>query len=115
MNTDSAAVAHLRRKPSWLVATVAGLFGLFYAYAVWNAVAYLAARTSILNGLGWALLLFACAFPVLVFAAALALGLRRTTLQLALILLTGLGLTAVFWLNVLSYSYTGGEGLVVSG
>lgn len=99
---------------TWLAATIAGLFGLFYAYAVWNAVAYLIARASILNGLGWALLVFACAFPVLVFGAALALGLRRRGVDFALILLTGLGLTAVFWLNVLSYSYTGGSGLVAS-
>lgn len=98
--------------PTWLAATIAGAFGLFYAYAVWNAVAFLVSRAGILNPLGWALLLFACVFPILVFAGSLGIGLRRKAWELAAILLVGLALAAVFWLNVLAYSYTGGNALV---
>ncbi|QAY61890.1 hypothetical protein ET475_14640 [Microbacterium protaetiae] len=104
--------------PTWVVAVIAGGFGLFYAYAVWNAVAFLIAQATGplgLNGAGWALLLFAAVFPIVVFAAALALGLRRTPLALALVMLCGLGLVAVFWLNVIAYSLVGGAGLVGAG
>ena len=44
--------------PVWLIATIAGFFGLFYAYAVWNAVAFLISQATGplgLNGGGWAL------------------------------------------------------------
>jgi hypothetical protein len=101
--------------PTWLAATVAGAFGLFYAYAVWNAVAFLVTQASGalgLNGFGWALLLFAAVFPILVFAASLALGLRRSAGAFALLLLAGLGLLAVFWLNIVAYSLANGASLV---
>jgi len=101
--------------PTWLAAVVSGGFGLFFAYAVWNAVAFLVAQSTGplgLNGAGWALLLFACVFPILVFAAAFALGIRRRPYALALLMLSGLVLVAVFWLNVLAYSLVGGAGLV---
>lgn len=95
--------------PTWLVATIAGFFGLFYAYAVWGAVGFLIAQangTLGLNGLGWFVLTFAVAFPILVFAAAFALGWKRRAWQFALLLLAGLGVAAVLWLNVLAYAAT---------
>lgn len=103
------------RMPTWLAATIAGIFGLFYAYAVWNAIGFLVAQASGPLGLapqGWALLAFAAAFPLLVFAAALALGLRSRAHRFALLLLAGLGLVAAFWLNVLAYSYVSGSSLI---
>ena len=33
-----ASTSPVRRTPVWLIATIAGLLGLFYAYAVWNAI-----------------------------------------------------------------------------
>jgi galactitol-specific phosphotransferase system IIC component len=57
-----------------------------------------------LNGVGWAVLGFAVIFPVVVFAVAFALGRRRGAAALAVILLVGLALVAVFWLDVLAYS-----------
>ena len=114
MTTSPSA---LRRGPSWLPAAVAGAFGLFYAYAVWTAVAFLVAQASGvegLNGGGWAILLFAVAFPIIVFVAGVVLGRRRPLLQLAVILLVGLGLVAVFWLNVLTYAITNGNSLIGS-
>lgn len=115
MTTDASTVQPARRTPTWLVATVAGGFGLFYAYAVWVAVGHLVTQATGLlglNGLGWAVLGSAVIFPILVFAGAFALGYRRGAGAFALILLAGLGLTAVFWLNILSYSITQGASLL---
>jgi len=96
------------RTPTWLVATVAGLFGLFYAYAVWAGVGLLIAPSPERTAVGWAVLVFATVFPVIVFAAAFALGYRRRPGAFALILLTGLTLVGVFLLNVLAYALTSG-------
>lgn len=104
-----------RRTPTWLLATVASVFGLFYAYAVWNAVALLVTQASGplgLNGLGWGVLGFAVLFPMLAFGAAFALGARRPLWQFALLLLTGLALAAVFWLNVVAYAAASGATLL---
>ncbi|SDQ12855.1 hypothetical protein [Microbacterium sp. cf332] len=117
MTVDTSAEKHAHRTPTWLIATVAGAFGLFYAYAVWVAVGHLVTQaTGVLglNGLGWAVLGSAIVFPILVFAGAFALGHRRGAGSFALILLAGLGLTAVFWLNILSYSITQGGSLLGS-
>lgn len=95
--------------PVWLIATIAGGFGLFYAYAVWNALAFLLQQASGafgLSGLGWFVLVFACVFPIIVFAAAFTLGWRRRAGECALIFLTGLALSAVLWLNVIAYATT---------
>ena len=94
-----------RRNPTWLVAVISGLTGLFYAYAVWNAVGNLIAAVPLgLNGLGWFLWIFAVLFPILAFAAAFAIGYRRPPHHFLLVMITGLALTAVFWLNVVAYT-----------
>ncbi|WP_109210667.1 MULTISPECIES: hypothetical protein [Microbacterium] len=108
-------VTQTPRTPTWLVATIAAAFGLFYAYAVWNAVAFLIQQATGmlgLNALGWGVLLFAVAFPIIVFAVALGVGMRRPPGHLAVILLTGLGLVAIFWLNVVAYALAYGSSLV---
>ncbi|MBS0025091.1 hypothetical protein [Microbacterium paraoxydans] len=93
--------------PRWLVATVIVLAGLFYAYAVWNAVAHLItmAQTG-LTGTGWAVLLFGVVFPLIVFGFAYAIGRRRRVGELALVFLAGLGVVAVFWMSLLALSLT---------
>ena len=104
--TDAAAPAP-HRNPTWLVATIAGGLGLFYAYAVWNALGNLIQATQLptgLNGLGWFIWIFATAFPILAFAAAFAIGYRRPAHHFLLVMLTGLALTAVFWLDVVAYT-----------
>jgi len=113
--TAPASASTDHRAPTWLVASVAGAFGLFYAYAVWVAVGHLVTQaTGVLglNGIGWAVLGSAVVFPIVVFAAAFALGHRRRAGAFALVLLAGLGLVAVFWLNILSYSITAGASLL---
>ena len=105
----------VRRGPSWFPASVAGVFGLFYAYAIWTAVAFLwsqATGVEGLNGAGWGVLLFAVVFPIVVFVAGIVLARRRRTTHLAVVLLVGLGLVAVFWLNILSYAITSGDALI---
>lgn len=93
--------------PSWLVGLVLGLAGLFYAYAVWNAVAHLIAMAQGgLSGGGWAVLSFGVAFPAIVFVFAYVIGRRRRAGELALVLLAGLGIVAVFWMSLIAYSLT---------
>lgn len=100
-----------RRTPTWLVATIAGGFGLFYAYAVWNALGNLIQSVQfagenglVLSPIGWVIWILAVIFPIAAFAAAFAIGYRRPAHHLILVLLTGLALTAVFWLNVVAYT-----------
>lgn len=84
---------------------ILGLAGLFYAYGVWNAVAYLVTVAQFgLNAYGWFVLIFSVLFPILVFAAAYGLGRRRTAPEFAIVLVAGLALVAVFWMNVVALS-----------
>jgi hypothetical protein len=101
--------------PTWVAATVGGGFGLLYTYGVWNALAFLISQATGplgLNGSGWFLLILAVVFPILVFAGAFWLGYRFGVRRLALILLAGLGVTAVFWLNVIAYASVYGASLL---
>jgi hypothetical protein len=104
--TDAGAPAS-RSNPTWLVVTIAGAFGLFYAYAVWNALGNLIQAAQLptgLNGLGWFIWIFAALFPIIAFAVAFAIGYRRPPHHFLLVMLTGLALAAVFWLNVVAYT-----------
>lgn len=93
------------RTTRWPAALVLGLAGLFYAYAVWNAVAHLVSMAQTgLSTAGWITLVFGVVFPALVFAFAAGIGRRRRVGELALVLLAGLGLVAVFWLCLLAFS-----------
>ncbi len=110
MTTTSTA----RKSPSWPRSTIAGVFGLFYAYAVWTAVAFLIAQAVAVEGLtgaGWAILLFAVVFPIIVFVASVVIARGRPLLHLAVILLIGLGVAGVFWLNILTFAVRSGDSL----
>lgn len=114
-HTPAAPEPRPRPRPGWKIASIAGVFGLFYAYALWNAVAFLVSQATGplgLNGAGWALLLSAVAFPAIVFALALSLGWRRRSAAFALLMLAGLGVVAVFWMNVLAYAAVYGASLL---
>lgn len=116
--TDTRKATSSRRVsvlPVWVVATIAGIFGLLYAYVVWNAATLLAYQASGLlgiNGLGWLVLAFAVLFPIIVFGVAFAIGWRLRVLPFAAIMLTGLALVAVFWVNILAYAYAYGGSLL---
>lgn len=112
---SATAAGRVRALPTWIVVALSVFFGLFYAYAVWNAVAFLVAQATGplgLNGYGWTVLLLAVVFPVAAFAAAFAIGWRRQWWEFALVLLTGLAVVAVFWLNIVAYSATNGAALI---
>ncbi|KDA05768.1 bacitracin resistance protein [Microbacterium sp. CH12i] len=84
---------------------IVGLAGLFYAYAVWNAVAYLITVAQLgLNAYGWFVMIFSVLFPILVFAIGYALGRGRRAGELTVVMIAGLALVAVFWMNVVALS-----------
>lgn len=107
--------AAFRRTPTWAVVAISVIFGLFYAYALWNALAFLIEQATGplgLNGYGWFVLLLAVAFPLVAFAIAFALSWRRSAWQFALVLFAGLCVVAVFWLNVIAYAAVYGASLL---
>ncbi|WP_314457724.1 bacitracin resistance protein [uncultured Microbacterium sp.] len=98
-----------RHLPTWLVVTIAGVFGLFYAYVVWSSVALLIQQVNGplgLNGLGWFVYILPIAFPLLAFGVAFAIGARRRAGEFAIVLLAGLTLSAAFWLAIVGYGTT---------
>jgi hypothetical protein len=103
---DSVRPAALRM-PVWLIAVIAGVFLLLYAYVFWNSLSFLIQQANGVEGLsgyGWFVLLLPIVFPIIAFAAAFAIGWRRSAGQFALVLLTGLAVVAAFWLNVFAYA-----------
>lgn len=116
-DSEASTPAKARRRPSWPVVVVASLFGLFYAYAVWNAVAFLVSQASGplgLNGGGWFVLLLPVVFPAVAFAIAYRIGARRRLYAFALVLLAGLAVVAVFWLDIVAYAAVYGGNLLGS-
>ncbi len=102
-------VARRRLLPTWLIVTIAGLFGLFYAYVVWSAVALLIQQVNGplgLNGLGWFVYILPIVFPLMAFGVAFAIGARRRAGELAIALLAGLTVSAAFWLAIVGYGTT---------
>ena len=99
----------------WLSGLVIGVSGLFYAYAVWNAVAHLIFMAKDgLTAMGWVTLGFGVVFPALMFVLALAIGRRRNAGELSLVMLAGLGVVAVFWLSLIGYSVLNMDALVTA-
>ncbi len=107
--TTDATPARRTALPVWAIALVCGLFGLLYAYAVWSAVGFLiqqAGGDAGLTGYGWFVLLMPVVFPVVVYAGAFALGWRRRILPLTILMVTGLCVVGVFWMNVFALAVT---------
>ena len=77
------------------------------AFAVWNAFGTLIPAAPLgLNALGWFLWVFTTVFPLSRVLTRVRSGISTPPLQFALVLLTGLALTAVFWLDVVAYTTT---------
>ena len=96
------------RRPRWILYTLLGLFGLLYAYAVWNAIAYTIPLAGLAIGATtWVALILAMVLPVVVYVLAVAITRRRGLGTVALVLFAGLGLVAVFWLDVVGYTLSG--------
>lgn len=98
-----SVVNEQRSSVKWGHAIGLGVAGLVYAYVIWNAVAYLISFAQIgMNGYGWFVLILNVIFPVLIYVVAFVLGRRRSSLEAAALLLAGLGLVAVFTMNVIA-------------
>lgn len=84
---------------------IVGVAGLFYAYAVWNALSYVFTVAPVgINAYGWFVLIFSVLFPILVFVIVYVLGRRRSAGELTIAMIAGLALVSVFWMNVAALS-----------
>jgi len=96
-----------RGRYGWLSLVVAALFGLFYAYDLWEALGNLFNLPVAYDALGiggrvpWALLWTGVLVPPLLFAIAFFVGRRRNVFAKALIFLVGLAVVAAFTLAIL--------------
>jgi hypothetical protein len=93
--------------PIRLVATISIVFGLLYAWDIWEAVGNLVglnlaagALDTQLSGFGWGILIGAILLPAGVYAVAFWIGRKRRPGALALLLLVGLALIAVVTLDI---------------
>lgn len=104
-----STAARERHLPTFVVVTITGLFGLFYAFVVWSSVALLIQQVNGplgLNGLGWFVYILPIVFPLVAFGVAFAIGARRRAGEFSLALLTGLTVSAAFWLAIVGYGTT---------
>jgi hypothetical protein len=115
--TDAPGSADRARPatPLWLAVTIAVLFGVFYAYDVWEAVGNLvglniqaAALGVPLTGWGVALLVAALVVPFLAFGVALWLGRHRGPLVQVVLFLVGYALVQALTLDVSALFELGG-------
>jgi len=98
-----------RGRYGWLSLVVAALFGLFYAYDLWEAVSNLVALPSVYDEVGigaenvpWWLLWAGVIIPILIFVLAFVLGRRQNVFAKALIFLLGLAIVAGLSIDVLA-------------
>jgi len=115
MTTDATPAT---ARTSRLAIGVLIVFGLFYAYDLFEAVQSLvvvpgevAARNEFLgldDPVPWGGLIAATVLPPVVFAIAARLGRRRSAGALALLLLVGLALVAALTLSIAAYVRAGG-------
>lgn len=103
---------------SWMVITVAVIFGLFYAYDVWEAIGNLVGLSlaaqnldTRLSGYGLTVLIGGILLPLVVYAVAFWLGRRRGIGVRALLLFVGLCLVAALSLDI--YALFGLGNLIV--
>ncbi|MET4157774.1 bacitracin resistance protein [Agromyces sp. PvR057] len=108
-STDAAAAPSAdaatrgRSLPTWLDVSLAVLFGLFYAYDVWEVVESIVQLLGLglsFSGGGWAVMIAALVAPLVCFAAAFALGRRRGVLARIALYVTGLCVSAVLFLSL---------------
>ncbi len=105
--SDAAATPGRGALRGWVVFGILTVTGLGYAYAVFTTISFLTSfAASGLSGYGWFVLIFAAVFPLIVLALVYAIARRRSALELFVAALAGLGVTAVFWLNVLAHVIT---------
>ncbi|TFC29046.1 hypothetical protein E3O53_03990 [Cryobacterium sp. TMT2-18-3] len=107
VTTPAAVPSSRRRTPRWLSTGIAILFGLFYAYDIWEGVGNLVGLNILarsldtqLSGLGIFVLLVGILGPLLVFVLAAWIGRSRGPAAQVALLLAGLGLNAAIAANI---------------
>lgn len=101
------------RRFGWPSIAVAVVFGLVYAYYLFDAIrstvvlpaAYENAVGLTVADAPWTLLIIADLIPVVIYVVACVLGRRRSILGRALIFLAGLGVVATLTLSTIALSY----------
>lgn len=101
--------------PLWLAATIAVLFGVLYAYDVWEAVRDLVGMTMMVGdlgvsfaGVGIGILIAALLVPLVVFGIAFWLGRRRGPLAQIVLFLAGYALVQALTLDLSAIFELGG-------
>jgi len=90
-----------------------GAMGAAYAFIVGAAVYYLIQMAQAgISVYGWFVLLLPVIVPMLIFVVALVVARRRTIGAFLFVMLAGLGVSAVFWLDTLSYALRNGASLL---
>jgi len=110
LDTDSRAAA--RGRLGWLSLTVAIVFGLLYAYDLWEAVnnaIELPKQYAALETLGvevgevpWTLIIANMLIPPAIYLLAFVLGMRRNVFGKAVLFAVGLALVAVLTLDIIA-------------
>jgi hypothetical protein len=118
-HTPDATTPTRPATPLWLAVTMAVLFGVLYAYDVWEAVRDLVGMTMLVGdlgvsfaGVGIGILIAALLVPLVVFGIAFWLGRRRGPLAQVVLFLAGyafvqaltLDLSAIFELGGIDFS-----------
>ncbi len=88
---------------------IAIVFGLFFAYDVWEAIGNLVGIVSYANALqvgivgwGWVVLIGAIGLPALLWLAAIALGWKRSVPQKLAVQLLALAVSATSYLSIIT-------------
>jgi uncharacterized membrane protein len=87
-------------QPLWLQVALAVLFGLFYAYDVWEVVESLVQILSLglsFTAAGWVIMVVAMLAPLVLFAVAFAIGRSRSVLIAVLAYVTGLAVSGALF------------------
>ncbi len=98
-----------RRRYGWVGLTIAGVFGLFYAYDLWEAVSNFVELPVAYKQYGldtadipWWVLIIGLAIPPVVFATAFIVGRKHGALGKVLIFIVGLAVVAGLSLGVIA-------------
>lgn len=100
VTTENSAAKEAKRPYGWLSLSIAAIFGLFYAYDVWEAVGNLiTVPENYYNKFGleahtpWILLILPMVVAMVAYGLVLLLGLKRNVGERALLLLTGIAVS----------------------
>jgi hypothetical protein len=106
-STTSGAVG--RATPGWAVVAVTALFGIVYAWDLWEAIStmlelpvFYEAYGYDVAGLPWWVLIVMVVLPIAVFALAVLLGRGRGLLARVVLLLVGLSVVAALTLGLVA-------------